>query len=110
MPGRVRKVSLTAGKPIHGAVGIGTGARGDELGHASVKGLGAGLSGDKNAGGFDVTVDDAFGVGGIEGVGDCDGELQPEIGLERFTGDAVFRGPSRYSITMKGWPFCSSIS
>jgi len=81
VPGRVRKVSLTAGRPIHGAVGIGTGARGDELGQTSVKGLGAGLSGDKNAGGFDVTVDDAFGVGGIEGVGDCDGELQPEIGL-----------------------------
>jgi hypothetical protein len=70
----------------------------------------AGLSGDKNAGGFDVALDDAFGVGGIEGVGDCDGELQPEIGLERFTGDAVLRGPSRYSITMKGWPFCSLIS
>jgi hypothetical protein len=55
-------------------------------------------------------MDDALGVGSIEGVGDFDGELQPEIGLESFTGDAVFQGRSRYSITMKGWPFCSSIS
>ena len=35
-------------------------------------------------GGLDVAVDDAFGVGGIEGVGDFDGDVEDAFQLERY--------------------------
>ncbi len=48
--------------------------------------------GDENVGGLDVAMDDALGVGGVEGVGDLDGELQQDVGFERTAVDAVLQG------------------
>ena len=48
--------------------------------------------GDENVGGLDVAMDDAFGVGGVEGVGDLDGERENRLGLHRPAADAVLEG------------------
>jgi hypothetical protein len=56
-------------------------------------------------------VDDAFGVSGIECVGDLGRQRQQCFGLERLARDAVLKmRPSRYCMTMKAWPFSSSIA
>ncbi len=49
-------------------------------------------SGDKNVGGFDVTMDDAFCVGGIEGVGDFGGEGDELVEFDGTSGDGVLEG------------------
>ena len=48
--------------------------------------------GDENVGGLDVAMDDAFGVGGIEGIGDFDGDGEEGFDLDRAAGDAVLEG------------------
>jgi hypothetical protein len=48
--------------------------------------------GDENVGWFDVAMDDAFDVGGIEGIGNLDGEGENGLGFERSAGDFVFQG------------------
>ena len=47
---------------------------------------------DKDVGGFDITVDDAFGVSGIESVGNFDSQRQQHLGLEWPSRDAVLQG------------------
>ena len=47
--------------------------------------------GDEDICGLDVAMNDAFGVGGIERVGDLDGQTERDVGLERAAGDAMFQ-------------------
>jgi hypothetical protein len=92
-----------------GAVGVAF--RWQDLGEAEVENLGVAPLGDEDVGGFDVAVDDTFGVGRIERVGDFDAELGEQLGLRGWPEMRCFSViPSRYSITMKGWPLSSPIS
>jgi len=70
--------------------GFGAGAR--DFGEAEVENLGLLAGGDENVGGLDVAVNDAFGVGGIKGVGDVDGEGEKSFEIEGTVGDGVFEG------------------
>jgi hypothetical protein len=56
-------------------VSLASGLRGD-FGKSEVEDLGVSALGDKDIRGFDIAVHDAFGVGGIEGIGDLDPERQ----------------------------------
>ncbi len=47
-----------------------------QLGEAEVEDLGAPAGGDEDVGGLDVAVNDAFTVGGVEGVGDLNGDVE----------------------------------
>jgi hypothetical protein len=47
--------------------------------------------GDEKVGGLDVAVNDTFGVSGVEGVGDFDGEREDGLGFQRSTADLVFQ-------------------
>ena len=47
--------------------------------------------GDENIRGLDVAMDDAFGVRGIEGVGDLDGEFEGFFDGQRLAGNAVLQ-------------------
>ena len=68
-----------------------TGAtRGRDLGQAEIENLGVAALGYEDVGGFDVAVHDAFGVRGIECVGDLDGEGKQSVQLERSCADQVF--------------------
>jgi hypothetical protein len=72
-------------KSFTGGVG-GTGDFGRigfELGEAEVENFGVAARSDKNIGGLDVAVKDALGVGGVEGVGDVDADVQKAIEFER---------------------------
>jgi hypothetical protein len=44
---------------------------------------------DEDVGRFDVAVNDAFAVGGVERVGDLDGDREKRLGAEWTAGDAV---------------------
>ena len=48
--------------------------------------------GDKDVGGLDVAVNDAFGVSRVEGVGNFDGQGKNLAGLHRTARDAVLQG------------------
>ncbi len=48
--------------------------------------------GDKDVGGLDVAVDDALRMGGVEAVGDFDGEGEQSFVFERASGDEVLEG------------------
>jgi len=47
--------------------------------------------GDKDVRRLKVSVDDAFGVGSVERVGDLDSERQQHLDFQRTSGDAVFQ-------------------
>ncbi len=66
------------------------GGKGKDFGQPEIKNFGMAARGDKNICGFDVAMNDAFGVCGIEGVGDFDGEGDESLGVERAAGDFVF--------------------
>src|SRR5580692_9842749 len=70
-----------------------TGAtRGRDLGQAEIENLGVAALGYEDVGGFDVAVHDAFGVRGIECVGDLDGEGKQSVQLDRASTDQVLQG------------------
>ena len=62
-----------------------------DLRQPEIQNLGVAALGDENVGGLDVAVDDAFGVGGIERVGNLDGQRQNQLGFQRTPGDAVLQ-------------------
>ncbi len=48
---------------------------GEELGKAKIENFDGATLGDENVGGLDVAVDDAFFVGGVEGIGELDADV-----------------------------------
>ncbi len=77
-----------------------------------IENLGVSALGDKDVGGFDVAMNDALGVRGIESVGDLDRQRQTSASIS--SGCPAMRCfsvmPSRNSMAMKDWPSCSPIS
>ena len=71
---------------------------GTSLARPKSKDLGVAAPGHENIRGFDVAMDDAFGVGGVERVRDFDGELQEKVGLERLAGRCGASGSGRPDI------------
>ena len=64
-------------------------ARGSKFGEAEVENLGVIILGDEDVGRLDVAMDDSFGVRGVKGVGDFDGEFKNFVEFECAGGDAV---------------------
>ena len=62
---------------------------------AEVQNLGMATPGHEDIRGLDVAMDNSFGVGGIETVGDFNGQVQDEACLQRRTRDAMLQ---RHSI------------
>src|SRR6266550_3418820 len=56
------------------------------LGEAEIKDFGLVSTGDEDVGGFDVAMDDALGMGGVEGVRNLDSEIEQAV---EFQGLAV---------------------
>jgi hypothetical protein len=59
---------------------------------AEVENLGVPPFGDKNVGRLDVAMDDAFGMGSIERVGDFNCEAEQHFGLDGFAGNSMLEG------------------
>ena len=62
------------------------------LGQAEIKNLGVPTPGYKNVCRLDVSMDDAFGVGGIESVGNLDAEGEQRLQIHRTVADQVLQG------------------
>ena len=62
------------------------------LGQAEIENLCLIALSDENVGGLDVAVNDAFGVSGIEGIGDLDGEVEQTIELHGLAVDCALEG------------------
>ncbi len=76
----------------HGAVAIGShvGTMGaGDFGEAEIENFGMAALSDENVGGLDVAMDDAFGVSGIESVGDFDGDFEESIQFHGLAGNDV---------------------
>jgi hypothetical protein len=65
--------------------------RGRHLRESEVENLGVSALGDKNVCRLDVAMNDALGVGGVEGVDDLDGQREKNLHLQRTSGDAVLQ-------------------
>ena len=63
--------------------------RGGELGEPEIENLGRAAVDQKNVGGLDVAVDDAFGVRRIKAAGNLNADLQQFCQLDAALGDAV---------------------
>ncbi len=59
---------------------------------AEIEDLGLAAIGDEDVCRLDVAMDDAFAVGGVEGVGHADRQVEQSIDRERAHGDAVLQG------------------
>ena len=66
--------------------------RGGDFGEAEIENFGVAAAGDEDVGGFDVAMDDLLGVGGVEAVGDIDGEGKEEFEVHGTPADSVFQG------------------
>ena len=75
-----------------------------DLRQPEVENLGVPALGDKDVRGLDVAVDDAFGVGGVERVGNFDGQSEAEssVSIGRLAMRCFSVAPSRNSIAMNG--------
>ena len=84
VPGLVRSSSLT---PTSAAVASVASSRGvfllRDFGEAEIENLGVAALGDENIRGLDVAMNDAFGMGGVERVGDFDGKIEQRIEYRR---------------------------
>src|ERR1700737_4652697 len=67
-------------------------ARQTELRQPEVQNLGVSSFGHKDVRGLDVAVNNAFRVRGVECVGDLNRQTEQDIGLDRFSGDAMLQG------------------
>ena len=72
-----------------GAVGSGGGV---SFGQTEVENFGVTTLGHEKICGLDVAMDDAFGVGGVEGIGNLDCQIEQDFELHRPRADAVFQG------------------
>jgi hypothetical protein len=103
-------VNADGGESIGGAGCTGESFAIGDFGEAEVEDFGMAALGDENVGGFDVAMNDAFGVGSIEGIGNLDGEIKFSRSMR---GPAIMclRGwPSRNSMAMKALPLFSPMS
>ena len=87
--GEVVGVAAIGGESFAGG-GFGAGA--GDFGETEVENFGLAAGGDEDVGGLDVAVDDAFGVGGVEGIGNVDGDFEKRIEFEGAAGDGVLEG------------------
>ena len=69
---------------VASADATGVGARCSHLGQAEIQNLGVPASGDKDVGRLDVAVNDAFGMRGIQRLGNLNGKRQQSLGFERL--------------------------
>src|SRR5246127_1299018 len=63
-----------------------------ELGETEIENLGMPAFGDKNIGGLDVTMNDAFAMSGIESVGHFNRQAEQNVGIERFSANTMLQG------------------
>ena len=88
LPGLVRcsaevaSVAASVGSHWDCRGGRARGGEGD-LGETEIENFGVAALGDENIGGLDVAVNDAFGVRGVERVGDFDGESEEVVRYPR---------------------------
>ncbi len=68
----------------------GTGC-GRDLRQPEIQNLGVAALGDEDVRGLDVAVDDAFGMRGVECIGNLNRQTEQNIVLERFSGDAMLQ-------------------
>ena len=96
--------------------GIGNGVRADgggagNFGETEVEDFRGAALGDEDVGGFDVAVNDAGVVSGVQGVGDVDADFEEAV---RVRAGAAMRclsvAPSRNSMAMKARPLSSPMS
>jgi hypothetical protein len=88
--------------------GSGCRPRRGQLGEAEIKNLGVAAFGHKNVRGFDVAMDDAFGVGGVKSIGHFDCHVQNALQLHRASDNfvlqrhaiKVFHGDERIGIVL----------
>ena len=72
-----------------GICGARCAAGGSDLGESEIENFGVAAAGDENIRGLDVAMHDAFGVRGVESVGDFNGEIEKFVEFEGAAGDAV---------------------
>jgi hypothetical protein len=65
---------------------------GSDFREAEVENFGLAAAGDEDVGGLDVAMDDALGVGGVEGVGDFEGDFEEGVEVEGVAVDAMLKG------------------
>ena len=76
-----------------------------QFGESEVEYLGASASADEDVGRLDVAVNYAFAMGGVERVGDLDGDIRSwSLVKGRAVSRAESGSPSSNSMAMKGWP------
>ena len=90
--GELIGVDANSGESIGGAGSTGGSFSMGDLGEAEVEDFGVAALGDENVGGLDVAVNDAFGVGGIESVGNLDTEVEEIFQIDARAGDHVLEG------------------
>src|SRR5580698_2845747 len=72
-----------------GGGGFGFGARSGDFSQAEIENLGVAAFGDEDVGRLDIAVNDALSVGGIEGIGDFDGEVEEALHVYGTTRDQI---------------------
>jgi hypothetical protein len=70
--------------------GFGLRARVSDFGETKIQDFCVTAFDNEDIGGLDVTVNDAFSMGGIEGVGNLDGDIQQTLQFHRPAGDCIF--------------------